>query len=198
MIDSPETMGEIQLPLYKERGKMEDWCDRTLQMLATAVEKEEKGRDFYKEAAEKCATDLGKQMFRTLMAEEGIHIQRLKQIHEQIHKRKVWSAEWKACRVENEDLNKLVKERISKLGPQVKAESSDLEALEIGIQMEQGAINFYEEMLGKASDPQEMDFVKHMITEERRHFVALEDLKLYFTNPESWFVEKEHHVLDGA
>jgi hypothetical protein len=37
-----------------------------------------------------------------------------------------------------------------------------------------------------------------MIAEERRHFAALEDLKLYFTNPESWFIEKEHHVLDGA
>ena len=64
--------------------------------------------------------------------------------------------------------------------------------------MEQGAINFYEEQLGKASEILEQDFVKRMITEERRHFVALEDLKLYFTNPESWFIEKEHHVLDGA
>jgi rubrerythrin len=177
---------------------MEDWCDRTLQMLATAIEKEEKGRDFYKDAADRCANDLGKQMFRTLMAEEGVHIKRLKQIHEQIYQRKAWSENWKSCRVENEDLNKLVRERIAKLGSEVKAESGDLEAVEIGIQMEQGAINFYEEQLGKSSEPLEQDFVKHMITEERRHFVALEDVKLYLTNPESWFVEKEHHVLDGA
>lgn len=177
---------------------MEDWCDRTLQMLAIAIEKEEKGRDFYKDAVAKCANELGKQIFRSLMADEGVHIQRLKQIHEQIYKRKAWSEDWKACRVENEDLNKLVRERIAKLGPKVKAESGDLEALEIGIQMEQGAITFYEERLGKASESLERDFVQHMIAEERRHFAALEDLKLYFTNPESWFIEKEHHVLDGA
>ena len=67
---------------------MEDWCDRTLQMLAIAIEKEEKGRDFYKDAVAKCANELGKQMFRTLMADEGVHIQRLKQIHEQIYKSK--------------------------------------------------------------------------------------------------------------
>ena len=46
------------------------------------------------------------------MAEEGVHIQRLKQIHEEIHKGKVWSEDWKACRVENDDLNKLVRERV--------------------------------------------------------------------------------------
>ncbi len=177
---------------------MEDWCDRTLQMLATALEKEKKGQEFYKDAVGKCANELGKQMFRTLMAEEGVHIQRLKQIHEQINKDKAWSEVWRSCQVENEDLNKLVRERITKLGPEVKAESGDLEALEIGIQMEQGAINFYEDQLGKASEPLEKEFVKLMITEERRHFAALEDLKLYFTNPESWFIEKEHHVLDGA
>ena len=177
---------------------MEDWCDRTLQMLVTAIEKEEKGRDFYKEAAAKCTNELGKEMFLTLMGEEGIHIQRLKQIHEQIDKGRSWSEDWKACRVENEDLNKLVKDRITKLGRELKAGSGDLEALEIGIQMEQGAIHFYEEQLGKASEPLEKNFVERMITEERKHFAALEDLKLYFTNPESWFVEKEHHVLDRA
>ena len=177
---------------------MNDWCDRTLQMLAIAMEKEEKGRDFYKEAAAKCTNELGKATFRTLMAEEGVHIQRLKQIHEQMHKERAWSEDWKACHVENEDLKKLMKERVAKLGPKVKAESGDLEALEIGVQMEQGAIDFYEEQLKKAVDPLEQDFAKHMITEERRHFVALEDLKLYFANPESWFIEKEHHGLDGA
>ncbi len=177
---------------------MEDWCDKTLQMLATAIEKEEKGRDFYKDAVATCTNELGKETFRTLMAEEAVHIQRLKQIREQMRKERAWSEDWKACRVENEDLNKLMKERVAELGPKVKAESGDLEALEIGVQMEQGAITFYEEQLRKAVEPLEQDFVKHMITEERRHFVALEDLKLYFTNPESWFIEKEHHVLDGA
>ena len=177
---------------------MKEWCDKTLQMLATAIEKEEKGRDFYRNAVSKCSNELGKETFRTLVAEESVHIQRLKQIHEKMSKERTWSEDWKTCRVENEDLNELMKERIAKLGPQVKAESGDLEALEIGVQMEQGAIDFYEEQLGKAVDPLERDFVKRMITEERRHFVALEDLKLYFTNPESWFIEKEHHVLDGA
>ncbi|MCL5126281.1 MAG: hypothetical protein M1511_17625, partial [Deltaproteobacteria bacterium] len=30
------------------------------------------------------------------------------------------------------------------------------------------------------------------------HFVVLQDLKLFLTDPESWFIEKEHHAMDGA
>ena len=42
---------------------MEDRCDRTLQMLATAIEKEEKGRDFYKDGSPSVSMNLEKRYF---------------------------------------------------------------------------------------------------------------------------------------
>jgi hypothetical protein len=36
-----------------------------------------------------------------------------------------------------------------------------------------------------------------MISEERGHYTALKDLKMYLENPESWFEEKERGLLDG-
>ncbi len=177
---------------------MAEESGKALEMLAVALEKEQKGRDFYKEAAEKCANDLGKEVFRTLMVEEGIHIKRVKEIYEGLQGGKVWTAEWKAHKMDSPDLDKLVRERISKLGPKAKGETGDVEALGIGVEMEQGAITFYEENLERSVDPLEREFITCMIAEEQSHYRALADLKLYLENPESWFAEMEHSTLDGA
>lgn len=172
--------------------------DRSLKMLATALEKEEKGRDFYRDAAARCANELGREIFRTLMAEEGIHIMRIKQIYQVLEGGQGWSDQWKTHKIRSGDLEELMRERIRTLGPRVESETGDLEAVKIGIDMEQGSIRFYDEQLLKASDSLEREFIQRMVTEERSHYTALEDLKLFFENPESWFVEKERHTLDGA
>ncbi|HMK36581.1 MAG TPA: ferritin family protein [Desulfomonilaceae bacterium] len=176
---------------------MDDSCDRCLQMLATALEKEIKGAEFYRDAMAKCSNQVGKELFRCLMADEGIHIKRVKQIYESLHRGQPWSETWKS-EAPSEDLNKLTKKRITELGAAVTADTNDMEALKIGIQMEQGAINFYEDQLKKASNPLESEFIKCMIAEERTHFQALEDVILYFTDPESWYIEKERPPIDGA
>ncbi len=80
----------------------------------------------------------------------------------------------------------------------VKPNTGDLEALDVGVGMEQAAINFYLGEEPKAADTLEKQFITQMIAEERSHLRALEDLKLFFTNPESWHTEVEHHGLDGA
>ncbi len=172
--------------------------ERSLQMLGIALEKEQSGWNFYKDAAAKCRTEMGQEMFRRLMADEGVHIQRVKEIYGLLQGGGTWSEDWKLHKAESEDLKRLIEQRVTKLGSKVKPESGDLEAVEIGISMEQGAIDFYDEQLKKASDRLEQEFVRVMLTEERSHFAALQDLKLLFTNPESWFIEKKRHGLDGA
>lgn len=177
---------------------MADTIDRSLQMLAVALEKEEKGRDFYKGAVSKCANELGKDIFRKLMAEEGIHIKRVKDIYAALKGGKPWTDEWKAAGVADEKLQDLFRERMIKLGPKVKSSPGDIEALQIGLEMEQGAISFYLDHLEKTTDRLEREFVHQMVAEERTHYAALADVKQYLESPDSWFIEKEHHGLDGA
>ncbi len=177
---------------------MVDVCDRSMQWLATAMEKERSGWEFYKKAVDKCATTMGKELFRKLMADEGIHMQRIKQIYDELYKKKVWSKDWMACKTENEDLQQLIRDRVEKLAPQIKPESSDLDAIETGLGMEQGSIDFYEDQLKVASDPMEKEFLELILREEHGHFIALEDIKLFFTNPESWYYETERRNVDGG
>jgi len=177
---------------------MSEATQRSLEMLATALEKELKGRDFYQEAVAKCRNELGQDLFRKLSADEGVHVLRIREIYSALEGGKAWTGEWRAHRVESEDLKKLFAERMSKLGPKVTTEAGDLDALKIGMEMEQGAIKFYEAQLEKATEPLERDFIKLMIAEEHGHYAALADVRFYLENPESWFTEHERHVLDGA
>ncbi len=177
---------------------MAEGTDSSIKMLAAALEKEEQGRNFYKEAVSKCSNELGKQMFRMLMADEGMHIKRIKDVYAALQGGQGWTDKWKAHKGEVEDLKKLFAERIEKLGPRITAGAGDIDALEIGIEMEQGAIKFYDDHLEKATDPLEREFISVMAGEERGHYAALKDLTHYFQNPDSWFIEKERHVLDGA
>jgi rubrerythrin len=177
---------------------MAEGIDRCMRMLSAALEKEEKSRDFYKDAIKQCANEVAQEMYRMLMADEGIHMKRIKTIYAGLQGGEGWTTEWKAHRGEVEDLHKLMIQRISTLGPKITAAMSDLDALQIGIQMEQGAVNFYMDSLTQATDPIEKEFVELMLREERGHYAALTDLRQYFENPESWFIEKEHQHFDGA
>jgi len=171
--------------------------DRSLAMLATALEKEERGRDFYRDAVNKCSNDLGKDIFRILMTEEGVHITRIKQIYEALTSGRGWTREWRAAMGTNESLQELFQKRMAELGPKVQPLTGEIEALDVGIAMEQGAINFYQDELQKTTDPFKRDFLSCMIVEERGHYDTLSDMKFYFTDPESWYTEHEHHGLDG-
>lgn len=176
---------------------MSNHDSKALSMLAAALEKEKAGQQFYKQAAEKCVNPLGQEIFKTLMADEGSHIKRINEIFESLSKGRNWDLGWKEYKVENEDLAKLFRKRIETVGTRVEGDNSDIEALAIGVEMEQGAITFYEDQLKKAIDPVEKEFVDLMIKEERGHYSALKDLKMYLENPESWFEEKERGLLDG-
>ena len=177
---------------------MAEGVDRSLQMLATALEKEERGRDFYIKATSTCVNELGKEIFRMLTKEEAVHISRVKAIYEALEGGKAWSADWKTHKMENEDLEKLFRDRILTQGSKVTSQTGDLEALDVGLEFEQGAINFYEDALKKATEPLEREFVEAMIREERSHYAALSDIKHYLTDPASWHAEMERHGLDGA
>ncbi|MCA1961261.1 MAG: ferritin family protein [Desulfomonile sp.] len=177
---------------------MTETGDRSLKMLAAALEKEVRGRDFYVKAVATCTNELGRDIFRILTAEEGVHIRRVKEIYEGLSGGKPWSGEWKNYRMENENLQALFRKRMRNLGSKIKADTGDLEALDIGLKFEQGAIDFYKKELGKATDPLEQEFIEVMIREEQSHYASLADVKLYLMNPESWYIETERHTLDGA
>jgi rubrerythrin len=181
-----------------EETNMGEPSERSLKMLATALEKEEQGRNFYQQSVNSCFDDFGKEMFRILMNEEGVHITRIKEIYSALQGGKPWSADWKSHQPDNENLQELFRKRMRDLGAKETWQAGDLEAVNVGLQFEQSAIKFYEEALTDAVDPLEKEFIEAMIREERVHYASLADLKQFFSEPELWLAEMERHTLDGA
>ena len=83
-------------------------------------------------------------------------------------------------------------------GKNITANTSDLEALDMGIDLESRSITFYKENLTKAQDSLEREFIEEMIGEENSHHAVLSDMKLYLSDPAGWFFEHEHTGLDGV
>jgi rubrerythrin len=177
---------------------MSDNIERSLQMLSTALEMERKGKTFYDEAISTCQNEVGREMFRMLMKDEVVHMDQILKIYEALKAGGAWSDEWKSIRSEHKDLRELFREMVSDHGTRITSKTSDLEALEVGIDFESRAISFYQEHLEKATDSLEREFIEQIISEEKSHHAALSDMKLYLSDPAAWFVEQEHPGLDGA
>ena len=53
-------------------------------MLSEALELEKKGETFYKEAVSTCRNDLGREIFRMLMKDEGLHMDSILKIQDHL------------------------------------------------------------------------------------------------------------------
>ncbi len=172
--------------------------DRSLQMLSTALEMEEKGKNFYERIVKTTKNEMGREIFRTLMEDEIVHMDRIRKIYASLNDNKTWSGEWKNLTVKHDSLNKLFREVVSRHGVGNTADRGELEAIDMGIDFEAQSIAFYEEHGTKATDPLEREFIRAMIAEERTHHAALTDMKFYLSDPAGWFREQERGGLDGA
>ena len=172
--------------------------DRSLQMLSAALELEKKGEAFYKEAVSTCQNDLGREIFRMLMKDEGFHMARILKIYNSLKEGQTWSEDWKSIKPDHKDLEVLFREMASAHGTKITANTSDLDALNMGIDLELRSIAFYKKNLTKARDSIERDFIEQMIGEENGHHAVLSDMKLYLIDPAGWFFEHEHTGLDGV
>jgi rubrerythrin len=177
---------------------MSDAPDRTMQMLSTALGLEEKGKGFYSKAVSTCHNAVGKEIFRMLMKDEVVHMDRIRTIYKQLEGGESWSDEWKSIQPDHEELGTLFREIASAHGQEVTTDASDLEAIDVGIDFEMRAVTFYQEHLEQATDPLEREFIEKMIAEEKSHHAALSDMKLYLSDPAAWFGEQERLGLDGA
>jgi len=77
-------------------------------------------------------------------------------------------------------------------------DTSDLEALDTGIDFEARSVEFYEKQLTKAINPPEQEFIRKMVTEERGHHAALTDMKFYLPIRPAGFVRRKEEALTGV
>ncbi len=170
---------------------------RFTQIVSTALEMEFKGRAFYAEQLDRCADELAREVFDRLYRDELVHVSEIERIVARLDAGDAIDPNSFEA-PEEEELTLFFRALAAKAGKRGAADAEDLKAVEVGIEFEQNAVSFYQNHLEQTSDPMERRFLQAMVAEERGHFTALVDMKLYLTDPNAWFMEQERGVLDGA
>lgn len=171
---------------------------RGMSMLEAALELEAKGKAYYEKALRQVRNTLGREILESLMAEELVHMERIRLIAASLRHKQAWSAEWQDLGIDKNEIEAIFNKMAREHKTAERAETSDIEALELGIALEAESIAFYEGHLDLAQDPLEKAFLTQIAAEERDHHATLEDMKLYLKDPVAWFTEHERHTLDGA
>ena len=170
--------------------------NRSEELLKTALEMEIKGKAFYDKATATCKSELGREIFAMLAKDEVVHVERIKNIYNSLETTNKWTSDWQKISKAPTPINTIFKDLVAKHKTTTKADTSDLEALDVGIDLETKAVSFYENQLKSSNDPLEKVFSEKMIAEEKSHLAVLIDTKLYLENPAAYYVEMERPGFD--
>lgn len=171
--------------------------NKSMELLQMALEMEKKGQAFYDEAARKCKNNLGREIFVTLSKDENIHLERVKMIYESLGSGQKWTDDWMKIK-ETAPVTALFEELAEKNDTSSEVTASDLDAFNVGIDLEQKSVALYERLRAGAVDPLEKKFAEKMVAEEKTHLKVLKDTKFYLTDPEAYFLEMEKAEFDAG
>ena len=169
--------------------------DRAWQMLSTALKMEEKGRQYYQQAAADSHDEMARRIFQTLADEEEAHLEHLRRIWAEVEGG-AFEADG-AARLRNEieegllqntteDLRSFFAQVTRQHTATFRPDTDDLGALDLAIEFEGKAVDFYQSQLDSAEHGLERRFLTLMLAEERGHLEALEDLKRFLTDANPW------------
>lgn len=163
--------------------------DKLCGILNLGIQKEQAAHEFYVHAAENTDHELGKKMFGRLADQETQHEELLAG----------WAEEGE-CPADtefpapDEDMLERGHKEVDKI---VAGETGDLEAIELGQQMERKAIQFYEDAAAEAEDQDSKDLLMRLKAEEDKHLALLTDLYEYMKDPNLWSVRDEKAHFDS-
>lgn len=161
-----------------------------LKALETAIHMELEGQQFYLEASRASKNELGRQLFKSLAAEEDIHRKRFEEIYQAIRQRRDWPSP--PLRHDHALGLKTI------FAPAVGRMGGEIEAVQVAMDKENKSYDFYGERAGKAVYEAEKEYYQALAAEERHHYLTLVDYQEYLSDPASWFTNKEHPSLDGG
>jgi rubrerythrin len=171
--------------------------DRTLKGLQVAIQMEIDGKEYYLKASRESGNELGKKLLEKLASEEDDHRQRFEQIYNSIKDKKGWpKTDFQPDGGRN--LRTIFARATEEMGAGKKAPKTELDAIETAMGMENKTFDYYTRQGSSATKDAEREFYFSVAGEEREHYLILLDYYEYLKDPAAWFVQKEHHSLDGG
>jgi rubrerythrin len=166
---------------------------QTLTAVKTAIQMEIDGKQYYQQAAQASQNDLGRKLFLQLATEEDSHRKKFEEIYQALRVKESWPDV-----SINLHQGRELKTLFAIAGKDVKSSTSELEAVQTAMSMENKTRDFYQLQAKKADFSIEKDYYEALAKEESAHHAVLLDYYEYLHNPAGWFTMKERHSLDGG
>ncbi len=159
-----------------------------------ALQMEIDGINFYNDLMNKTLHPMGKAMFRSFAEDEKLHAKRLRSL---LSIRKE-SAQLKEKDTMNprERLMSIFRETGDELKKRVTANTNDVEAVKLAIEIEENGVKFYEKAAEEAIDKKDREIYRFLAGEEKTHRSILKNTLEYLENMELWQAEDEGRIYD--
>jgi rubrerythrin len=162
---------ERQTASLNERQRLEKTVVRDALELTLAIER--RGYTFYTNASRKTKNDSGRLMFQRLAAEESDHLRRLQQEHRSL----LQENDWLKREPSRLPLSRKIAEEIfpqkELLKVEVKDETSDVDALNIAMDLERRSHQFFKDFAHHITDSSGKKIFLEFAKDEESHLRAL-------------------------
>jgi rubrerythrin len=176
---------------------MNEQAEKTAQALKKALQMEIEGQEFYQKSGQRSTNTLAKKLFLNLVEQENMHIKKINEIYQGIENRAGWPENETIFKHEK-SLKSVFKEAIESMDRETEVSSSEIEAIQTAMNMEDSSYSFYNSRAEEATSSAEKSFYQALAAEERGHYLTLSDSYEYLTDPQGWLIKNEHWGLDGA
>lgn len=152
--------------------------------IKTAIQMEKDGYSFYQKAAAQTSSDMGRTVFKSLAADELLHLE----VFEKLFNEKVGKDEWYDLVNTSKkyvDIPIFPKdlEKVEGANP----DTSEIDALRIAMDSEQRAIEYYTKIRENSSDDEINKIIDEIINQEKNHYNILEGEFHHINSTGYWF-----------
>lgn len=152
--------------------------NKTLEALKIAIRMEIDGKAYYLKLSKSSDSQAGRELFRSLAAEEDIHRKKFEEIYDAISSRKAWpKIGFEPGRVKR--LRTIFAGAAERLGSGVTAPATEFDALKTAMDMETRSYDLYKSRAKIAAYVAEREFYQALASEEREHHLSLLDYYEY-------------------
>lgn len=171
--------------------------DRTFQALKQAIRMEIDGKEYYLKASQKTSNDLGKRLLHSLAYEEDMHRKLFEDIYNDISDKRGWPRRGFPADG-GRALRTVFAKAIASMDSDVNTMPEEINTVKKAMEMENETYDFYREQAKTSGYDVEKQFYEALAGQEEEHHRVLLDYYEFLKNPAAWFVQKEHHSLDGG
>ena len=158
--------------------------DEVKNAIKTAIQMEKDGFAFYKKASAQTSSDMGRDIFESLANDEQLHLE----VFQKLFQDKIEKTEWDNL------INSSKKYAEIKIFPKdlkqiegANPDTNELDALEIAMNSEKEAIDYYGEIKEKTREEEIRKIINEIIEQEKNHYSILQEEFDHLSKTGYWY-----------